>query len=194
MAISADIVKELRDRTGISVMECKKALEEAGGDMDKAITVLSRRSAEIALKKGDRSLGAGVVASYVHNNAQIGVLVLLSCETDFVSKNEEFAKLARDIAMHASASRPQYVRRSEVSETELEALRDLFKPEVVGKPENLQEQILTGKVNSRLSEIVLLEQHFIKDDTKTIEQLLSAATQKFGERVEVTKLSCFSVK
>ncbi len=193
MAITAETVKELRERTGISVMECKKALEEAGGDIEKALVVLSRRSAEIARKKGERSLGAGAVAAYVHNNAQVGTLVLLSCETDFVSKNEEFVKLAYDIAMHAAATRPQYVRREEVGEQNLADLKALFLPDVKDKPENLQEQILTGKVNARLKEIVLLDQSFIKDDSKTIADLLSAATQKFGERVDVSRLACFSV-
>ncbi len=175
-------------------MECKKALEEAGGDIEKALVVLSRRSAEIARKKGERALGAGAVASYVHSNAQIGTLVLLSCETDFVSKNEDFAKLAYDIAMHAAASRPQYIRREEVGEAGLAALREMFLPDVQDKPENLREQILTGKVGARLKEIVLLDQLFIKDDSKTIADLLSAATQKFGERVDVSQLACFSVR
>ena len=175
-------------------MECKKALEEAGGDIDKALVVLSRRSAEIARKKGDRALGAGAVAAYVHNTAQVGTLVLLSCETDFVSKNEDFGKLAYDIAMHAAATRPQYIRREEVGEAGLAALKEIFLPDVKDKPENLREQILAGKVGARLKEIVLLEQPFIKDDSKTIADLLSAAAQKFGERVDVTSLSCFSVR
>lgn len=194
MAIGADAVKALRDKTGVSVMECKKALEEAGGDMDKALVVLSRRSAEIALKKGDRSLAAGVVAAYVHTTAQVGAMVLLACETDFVSKHDEFKQLAYDIAMHAAATRPQYTRKEDLGDAELAGLKEIFAPEVVGKPENLQEQILAGKVQARLKEIVLLEQFYIKDDTKTINDLLSAATQKFGERIEVSKFSCFSVK
>lgn len=109
MAISGDAVKELRDKTGVSVMECKKALEEAGGDMTKALEVLSKRATVIAGKKADRQLGAGTVQSYIHNTGQVGALVVLSCETDFVSKNEEFIALARDIAMHAAAMRPESV-------------------------------------------------------------------------------------
>lgn len=194
MAIGAEVVKELRDRTGVSVMECKKALEEAGGDMQKAIEVLSRRSAEIARKKGDRSLGAGTVATYVHTTGQVGAMVLLSCETDFVSKNEEFMQLAYGIAMHAAATNPEYIRREDVGEPQLSAIQNLFVSEVADKPENLREQILTGKVNARLKEIVLLEQTYIRDDKKTIADLLSAATQKFGERIEVSRLSCFSVR
>ncbi len=194
MAISADVVKELRDRTGISVMACKKALEESGGDMEKAIQILSRKSADVARKKADRTLGAGTVAAYIHNTGQVGAMVLLLCETDFVSKNEEFIKLARDIAMHAAATNPQYVRRGDIDEAQMASIREIFAPEVVGKPENLQAQILSGKVASRLKEIVLLDQPFIKDDTKTIDDLLSAAAQKFGERIEVSKISHFSVR
>jgi elongation factor Ts len=150
MAISPEAVKELREKTGISVMECKKALEEAGGDMDKALAVLASRSAEIMRKKADRTLGAGVVASYIHNTGQVGAMVLLSCETDFVSKNDEFAALAREIAMHAAAMRP-----ADAGE--------------------------------------LLAQPFIKEQSKTIGDLINAATQKFGERIEVSNLSVFSV-
>jgi elongation factor Ts len=150
MAIGADVVKELRDKTGISVMECKKALEEANGDMEKALELLRARSAVIAAKKSDRELGAGIVASYIHSTGQIGALVLLVSETDFVSKNEEFVTLARDIAMHAAAM----------------------------KQENIE---------------AILSEAFIKDPSKTIKDLLSEATQKFGERVEISKLSCFSV-
>ena len=192
--ISADIVKVLRDRTGVSVMQCKKALEEAGGDMDKAVDILSRKSADIARKKSDRELGAGTVAAYVHSNAQIGAMVLLSSETDFVSKNDEFVALARDIAMHAAASRPEYIRRSEVSEAELAHLREMFEPEAAGKPENIREKVIEGKINSRLAELVLLEQAFIKDSDVTIQGLLDRATQKFGERVEVSKCTYITVK
>lgn len=151
MAVTPEAVKELRDKTGISVMECKKALEEAGGDMVQALEVLSSRAAAAAGKKADRTLGAGVVGSYVHSTGQMGALVLLSCETDFVSKNEEFMALARDLAMHAAAMRP-----ADAAE--------------------------------------MLTQPFIKDSEKTVGDLLSAATQKFGERIEVTQLSCVSVQ
>lgn len=145
------MVKELREKTGVSVLECKKALTEAAGDMTKALAVLSTRAAAAVGKKADRVLGAGTVAAYTHNTGQVGSLVLLSSETDFVSKNEEFVALARDIAMHAAAMKP-----SDVTE--------------------------------------LMQQPFIKDPTKTVADLISGATQKFGERVEISQLSCFSVK
>lgn len=151
MDISTESVKALRDETGISVMECKKALEEAGGDMDKARAVLRERAARSVEKKADRELGAGAVASYIHNAGQVGAMVLLSSETDFVSKNEAFGALARDIAMHAAAMRPS-------------------------------------------SREELLEQPFIKDDSKTIANLVAEATQKFGERIELSELAVFAIK
>jgi elongation factor Ts len=151
MAISPEAVKELRDKTGISVMECKKALEQADGDMAKALAILSERAAASVAKKADRTLGAGTVAAYIHNQGQVGAMVQLSCETDFVSKNEEFVALARDIAMHTAAMRP-----ADAAE--------------------------------------LVAQPFIKNPDKTVSQLISDATQKFGERIEISQLATFSVK
>ncbi|MBP9711391.1 MAG: translation elongation factor Ts [Candidatus Pacebacteria bacterium] len=151
MAVTSEQVKELRDKTGVSVMECKKALTEADGDMAKALEILSARAAATVGKKADRTLGAGAVASYVHSTGQMGAMVLLASETDFVSKHEEFSALARDIAMHAAAMQPATVEE-------------------------------------------LAGQQFIKDPSKTIADLISLATQKFGERIEVSKLAFFSVK
>ena len=151
MAIPAEAVKELRNQTGVSVMECKKALEEAGGDMQKALEILGLRAQASVGKKSDRTLAAGVVSSYIHNTGQVGAMLLLSSETDFVSKNDEFGALARNIAMHAAAMRPENVKE-------------------------------------------LMAQPFIKDSSKTIADLISAATQKFGERIEVQSLTIASVK
>lgn len=150
MAVSAEVVKKLRDATGVSVMECKKALEQADGDMDRAVAILKERSASMVAKKSDRELGAGVVSAYVHSTGQVGTMIVLACETDFVSKHEEFAAMARDIAMHISAMRPSTIE-------------------------------------------ALMQEAFIKDSSKTIADLLSAATQKFGERIEISQMSCFSV-
>lgn len=145
MAVPAQIVKELRERTGISLQECKKALEEADGNIEKALALLSARATTIAQKKSDRVLGAVAVEAYVHNNT-VGALISLSCETDFVAKNEEFIRLARDIAMHVTAMQPENVK-------------------------------------------ALLQQAYIKDESKTIRDLLSAATQKFGERIEISAMA-----
>jgi len=151
MAVNSTQVKELRDKTGVSVMECKKALEEAKGDLARALEVLSARASLGAQKKAGRALGAGTVASYIHTTGQVGAMVILSSETDFVSKNDEFVLLAREIAMHAAAMKP-----ADVAE--------------------------------------LLTQAYIKDPSKTVADLVSQATQKFGERIEVSDLSVFSVK
>jgi elongation factor Ts len=149
--ITSEMVKELRDRTGVSVMQCKKALVEADGDVEKALAILGEKSADIAAKKADRELTAGAVATYVHNTGQMGAMVLLMSETDFVSKNDEFVALARDIAMHAAAMRS-------------------------------------------MDEKSVLDEAFIKDPSKTIKDMIATATQKFGERIEVSKLAFFAVK
>lgn len=191
---SAEDVKKLRDMTGVSVMQCKNALEEAGGDFDKARMILSKKGSSVAAKKADRELGAGTVAAYVHSNKEVGALVTLLSETDFVSKNEEFVALAYDIAMHAAATNPKYITREEISEEAMTEIKSLFEKEVADKPDNLKEQILTGKVDAYLKGIVLLEQEFIKDPEQTIKALLEAATQKFGERIEIGTLSRSSVR
>jgi len=161
MEITTELIKELRDKTGVSVMQCKKALEEAGGDISKATAILLEKSAEIAAKKGDRQLGAGVVSSYIHATGTIGAMVELMCETDFVAKNDEFKSLARDIAMHVSATNPSFLKTEEVQEGS--------------------------------EEVALVDQPFIKNPEVTITNLLQSATQKFGEKVEISRYARFSV-
>jgi elongation factor Ts len=192
--ISTEEVKALRDRTGLSVMDCKKALEETGGDMEKAIVVLRKKSAASAEKKAGRELGAGAVAAYVHNTKEVGAMVLLSSETDFVSKNEEFVKLAYDIAMHAAASTFSFINRAQVTEEATKAAREVFEKEAADKPEAMRENIVKGKMDSYLKERVLLEQPFIKDPSLTIEDMIKGAGQKFGEKVELTECVRFSVR
>lgn len=194
MEITTDMVKELREQTGISVMQCKAALEEAQGDKAKALLILSKKSGSIAAKKSDRTLGAGVVSSYIHANKEVGSMVVLRSETDFVSKNEEFAALAREIALQVAASNPVYVKREDVPAEKMAEIKDLFVKEVEGKPENLKETILAGKVDAYLKNIVLMEQPYIKDDTKTVRSLVEGAVQKFGERVEIERFARFSIR
>lgn len=194
MDISSAHIKELRDATGISVMQCKKALEEAGGDMEKAVIILRKKGAEAAGKKSDRTLGAGAVGAYVHNTHEVAALVLLSCETDFVAKNEEFIALARDLAMHVAAARPRFISRSEVTEADTVKAAEVFAEEVKDKPAELKEKILAGKLDSYFKEQVLLEQDFIKDPSRTITDLLSAAIQKFGENIVIGQISRLSLK
>lgn len=193
MDISMDTLKALRDKTGLSVMQCKKALEEANGDVAQAEVILRKRSGAAADKKSDRELAAGAVATYVHGG-EIGAMVLLSCETDFVARNEEFPQLARDIAMHVAASNPAYLAESDIDEAALTAAKAVFTEEVKDKPADMQEKILEGKLASYFKDQVLLNQPYIKDDTKTIKQLIDEASQKFGERVEVTRFVRFSTR
>jgi len=186
--ISMDRIKALRDKTGISVMQCKKALEEAGGDEEKAMVLLRKKGAEIAAKKGDREFGAGVVQAYIHSNNTIGAMVELVSETDFVSNNAEFKSLAYDIAMHVSATNPEFIRKDQISDEAKATASEVFKAEVEGKPENLKEQILNGKLDAYFKDRILLEQPFIKNPDVTIQQLIDNAIQKFGERIEVARI------
>jgi elongation factor Ts len=196
--VTVDQIKELREQTGISVMQCKKALEEAEGDMEKAKVILRKKSGDIAAKKSERGLGAGVVESYIHNTRQVGAMVVLSCETDFVAKNEEFVALARDIAMQIAATAPQFIQKEEVKEEDTKAAEEVFRKEIketVGdKPEEMQEKILQGKIDSFLKEKILLEQDYIKDSSLTIKNLIESATQKFGENIVISNFKRYSVK
>lgn len=194
MAITSAEIKELRDMTGVSVMQCKKALEEAGGDLEKAGILLRKKSSEAAAKKSDRDLGAGAIGAYVHSTNEVAAMVVLSCETDFVSKNEEFVALARDIAMHAAAQAPQYVSRDDVDAASIEKAREVFGEEVKDKPEDIREKILDGKLDAYFKEQVLLEQAFIKNPEKTIGDLVTEAVQKFGENIVIAKVERLSVK
>ncbi len=192
--ITTESVKELRALTGVSIMQCKKALEEAGGDMEKAKVLLAKKGSQVAAKKADRSLGAGAVQAYIHGTNEVGAVVVLSCETDFVSKNEEFVKLAYDIAMQVAATSPQFVKRDELTEQDMKAAKEVFSEEVKDKPKDMQKKILEGKLDSYFKDKILLEQDFIKDGSKTIQGLIDEATQKFGERIEISTIERFSVK
>ncbi len=194
MEITTAQLKELRDATGISVMQCRKALEEAGGDMTKARIILERKGGEAALKKSDRTLGAGVIGSYVHSTHEVAAFVHLACETDFVAKNEEFIALARAIAMQVAAQNPHYISREEVNAEELEKAKQVFVEEVKGKPADIQEKILAGKLDAYFRDRILLEQPFIKEPEKTIGDLINTAVQKFGEHTVVAKMYRISVK
>ncbi|HEY0010614.1 MAG TPA: elongation factor Ts [Candidatus Paceibacterota bacterium] len=193
MDISMDAVKGLRDKTGVSVMQCKKALEEAGGDLEKAEVILRKRSGAAADKKSDRELGAGAVATYVHGG-EIGSMVLLSCETDFVARNEEFPQLAREIAMQVAATNPAFLTENDIAPEAQEAARAVFVEEVKDKPADMQEKILEGKMAAYFKDQVLMNQPYIKDESKTIRDLVTEASQKFGERVEVSRFVRFSTR
>jgi elongation factor Ts len=193
MNITTAEIKALRDETGLSIMQCRKALEEAGGDKEKAKILLSKKSGDIASKKGDRTLGAGTIAAYIHASGNIASMVELSCETDFVSKNDEFKALAKDIAMQVAATNPAYLKREDINEQERSKAAEAFKGEVEGKPEEMKEKILSGKVDAYFAEKVLLEQPFIKNPDQKIQDLINGAVQKFGERTEIRRFARFSV-
>ncbi|MFM2339865.1 MAG: hypothetical protein RLZZ360_501 [Candidatus Parcubacteria bacterium] len=194
MEITSAQLKELRDQTGISVMQCKRALEEAGGDMEKAVIILKRKRSEAAEKKSDREIGAGAIGVYVHNTNEVAAMAFLGCETDFVAKNAEFVALARDIAMHVAAVAPKYIQKSEIEASQLEKAKEVLLAEIKDKPADMQEKILAGKMDSYFKEQVLMEQAFVKNPDTTIAEMISGAVQKFGENVTVVKIERLSVK
>ena len=176
-------------------MQCKKALEEASGDKEKALLILRKKSGDIATKKGDRELGAGIIESYIHSNKSVGALVELSCETDFVARNEEFVAMARDIAMHITATNPQYLDETEITEDVRAKVIDMFKKEVEesDKPAEIKEKMMEGKLAGYFGERTLLAQAFVKNPDITIKQLIDGGVQKFGEKIAIARFSRFAV-
>jgi elongation factor Ts len=193
MRITADMVKELRERTGAGMLDCKKALEEAGGEMDRAIEVLRTRGLAAAAKKAGRIAAEGAVGSYIHAGGKIGVLVEVNCETDFVARTDEFQELVRDVAMHIAAADPRFVAREEVTGEDLATERRIYREQALeqGKPEAVVDRIVEGKVGKFYAEAVLLEQPFVKDPDKTIQQLLAEKIAKIGENIRVRRFSRF---
>ncbi len=191
--VTTDVIKKLRDETGVSVMQCKRALEEAGGDLAKAIVILKKKGADAAAKKADRTLNAGAIAAYVHATGTAGAMVEIACETDFVAKNPEFKQLAYDIAMHVTASKPEFLKREDITAEARELAASVFEKEVEGKPEEMKAKILEGKLASYFGERVLLEQPFIKNPEMTIAGLVSSAVQKFGEKTEIIRFVRFGI-
>lgn len=194
MEITSQMIKELRDTTGISVMQCKKALEEAGGDMEKATIILKKKRSEAADKKSDREIGAGAVGYYVHNTNEVAALVKLGCETDFVAKNADFVALANDIAMHVAAMAPKYISSTELPEEAIEKAKEVFAAEVADKPAEMQEKIMEGKLASYFKDQILLDQPFVKNPETTIGEMVTGGVQKFGENITVAEMSRLAVK
>ncbi len=194
MEITTDLIKKLRDETGVSVMQCKKALEEAGGDMDKAKIILRKQSAAAATKKADRELGAGIASAYTHAGGSVVAAVVLACETDFVAKNEEFGRLAYGIAMHIAAMDPVWTSRDQVSDEDMRSAREVFEKQVAELPEASRQKALEGKLESFVSERILLDQPFVKDPSMTVRELIDQAVQKFGEKIEVVRFERLSAR
>lgn len=193
MDITSEQIKALREKTGISVMQCKKALEEADGDAEKAVIILKKKGAEQAAKKADRELGAGVIEAYIHTNGLVGSIVELASETDFVAKNSEFRNLAKDIAMQVTATAPEFLKQSDIDETTAAKAKELFMGEAADKPADLQEKIVQGKMDSYFKDQVLLNQEFIKNPEMTIQGLIDGAIQKFGEKIEIIRFKRFEI-
>ena len=195
MNVTAGMVKDLRESTGAGMMDCKKALQEAEGDMDRAVEVLRKRGLAAAAKKAGRVAAEGAVGSYIHAGGKIGVLVEVNCETDFVARTDDFQDLVRDIAMHIAAADPRFVTRDEVTEEVLEVERRIAREQALeqGKPEKVVDRIVEGKVSKFYGETVLLEQPFVKDPDKTVQELLVEKVAKMGENIQVRRFSRFKL-
>lgn len=194
-AISADLVKTLRDRTGAGFMECKAALTEANGDLEAAITLLRKRGLATAAKKAGRTTSQGSVGSYIHMGGKIGVLVEVNCESDFVARTDQFAALVKEIAMHIAAADPKYVRREDVPAEALEKEKDIYRAQFAqsGKPANVIERIVEGKLDSYYSQVVLGDQPFIRDPALKVSQVIAEATAKMGENITVSRFARFKI-
>jgi len=195
MEIPAKLVKELRDRTNAGFNDCRAALVEAQGDLEKAIAVLRKKGQAAAAKKATREASEGLVGSYIHAGGKIGVLVEINCESDFVARTEAFQQLTHDIAMHVAALDPRYVRREDVTPEMLEKEREIYKAQALatGKPENVVERIVNGKMEKFYEENCLYEQHFIKDESVSISEMVNSAIAKLGENITIRRFSRFKV-
>ncbi|MDD3364052.1 MAG: translation elongation factor Ts [Syntrophomonas sp.] len=195
MEITAGMVKELRERTGAGMMDCKKALQETGGDIEKSIDELRTKGLAKAAKKAGRVASEGVVVSYIHGKGRIGVLVEVNCETDFVGNTDEFRQLAYDIAMQVAATNPDYLARENVPVEDLNREREIIKAQAMeeGKPEKVIEKMLEGRIDKFYKEHCLLEQPFIKDADKTIQQLIHESVSKFGENIAIRRFNRYEV-
>ena len=194
--ISAKDVKALRDQTGAGMMECKNALVESDGDMDKAIEILRVKGAAKAAKRGDRAAAEGIVTSYVHSTQKIGVLVEINCETDFVARNDDFQEFAREVAVQIAATGPQYVNEDEIPEEARQAELRIYEGQAADKPENVRPKIAEGRLRKWFEEVVLLNQEHVNKDKhggQTIEQMRAAISSKTGENVQIGRFTRFQV-
>ncbi len=191
MEVSASAVKELREKTGAGMMDCKKALAETGGDLPKAIDYLRQKGLAAAAKKADRVASDGAVGAYVHPGGKIGVLVEINCETDFVARTAEFQALLKDIAMQVAAANPRFVRREEVPAPELDKEKEIYRQQALesGKPEKVVDKIVEGKIERFFSEACLLEQAFIKDPDKKVSDIVNESIGRLGENIQIRRFS-----
>ncbi len=192
--INPQLVKQLREKTNAGMMDCKKALTEAGGDMNKAEDILRKKGIASAVKKAARSAKEGVIASYIHLQGKVGVLVEVNCETDFVAKNENFRDFVKDITLHIAASHPTYVKRDEVPESVIEREREIYRGQVSGKkPAAIIDKIVEGKLDKFYSSVCLLDQAFIKNPDQTIKELVNAKIAELGENIVIRRFTRYMV-
>lgn len=193
--ISAAMVKELREKTGAGMLDCKKALEEAGGDMAKATDILREKGLSAASKKAGRTATEGAVESYIHAGGRIGVLVEVNCETDFVGKTDSFREFVKDIAMQIAASSPRYVRREDVPAEEIEKEKEILRAQALneGKPAHIVDKMVEGRISKYFEEVCLLEQSYIKDPDKTVGQLLNEKVAQIGENINIRRFVRFEL-
>jgi len=191
MTITAGMVKELREKTGVGMMKCKQALQEADGDLGAAEKLLRKKGEAAAAKKSDRATGEGLVGTYIHTGGKIGVMVELNCETDFAARSDDFQTLVRDIAMHVAAAAPRFLSREEVSEADLADEREIARDQALksGKPEAIVDKIVTGKMEKYYSQHCLLEQPFVKDPDKTVSDLMHEAVGRIGENMQIKRFT-----
>jgi elongation factor Ts len=192
-AITAQAVNEFRKKTGLGLMECKKLLTEADGDLAKAETLAKERGLKQAELRAGRAAKAGRVEVYIHHDSKSGVLVELNCETDFVARNDEFKQLAKDLALHIMAANPKYVKREDVPAEIVEEQKRIFMSQVADKPQNIQEKIATGKLDSWYAESTLLDQPFIRDDSKSVRDVIMGVNARTGENISVARFARFVV-
>lgn len=195
MNITSQMVKDLRDKTGAGMMDCKKALSENAGDMEKAIDFLRLKGLAVAAKRAGRATSEGIVETYIHAGGKLGVMVELNCETDFVAKTDGFREFARDVAMHIAAANPVSLSRDDVPADIVERERQIYVQQALesGKPENIVEKMVSGKIDRYISEICLLEQQFVKNPEKTIQDMLTDLVGKMGENVSIKRFARFQV-
>lgn len=195
MNITSQMVKDLRDKTGVGMMDCKKALSENDGDMEKAIDFLRLKGLAVAAKRAGRATSEGIIETYIHAGGKLGVMVELNCETDFVAKTDDFREFARDVAMHIAAANPVSLSRDDVPADIVERERQIYVQQALesGKPESIVEKMVTGKIDRYLSEICLLEQQFVKNPEKSIQNMLTDLVGKMGENISIRRFARFQV-
>ncbi len=193
--ISIELIQQLRERTGVGMLDCKKALEETNGDIEKAVELLRKKGAAVAAKRGSNVTAEGLVHAYIHPGARVGVLIEINCETDFVARTEDLKTFANDVCMHIAAMKPLYLAPQDVDPKFLEREKDIFKQQLLdaGKPEKIVAQIVEGKVQKMYSEVCLLNQAFVKNDQLTVDELLKELIGRIGESIKIKRFARFEI-